>query len=184
MAAVGEDLGKALDAVLLHGAYIGSTQGFPEPFPLAWTAGILAGMDPTSLEFWEWFYATGNEGKSLSAEEMQRAIEERWHPDLVLIQDPKFPGTAGEFHGYEGLTAVNRELIESWDEIQWLPREVHDLGGDRFLVLIEASGLGRGSGLPMNEAEIGHIVKLREGRAERLETYVGWDAAREVAGLT
>ena len=30
LAAVGEDLGEALDAVLLHGAYIGSTQGFPE----------------------------------------------------------------------------------------------------------------------------------------------------------
>ena len=93
VAAVGEDRGEALDAVLLHGAYIGSTQGFPELFPPAWTAGILAGMDPTSLEFWEWFYVTGNEGKSLSAEQMQRAIEERWHPDLVLIQDPKFPGT-------------------------------------------------------------------------------------------
>ena len=50
-------------------------------------------MDPASLEFWEWFYVTGNEGKSLSAEEMQRAIEERWHPDLVLIQDAEVPGT-------------------------------------------------------------------------------------------
>ena len=46
LAAVGEDLGEALDAVLLHGAYIGSTQGFPELFPPAWTAAILAGMDP------------------------------------------------------------------------------------------------------------------------------------------
>ena len=31
-AAVGEDLGQALDAELLHGGYIGSTQGFPERF--------------------------------------------------------------------------------------------------------------------------------------------------------
>jgi hypothetical protein len=137
--AVGEDLGEALDAVLLHGGDIGTKQGFLECFRPAWTAAILAGMDPTSLDFWEWFYVTGNEGKSLSAEEMQLAIEERWHTDLVLIQDPKFPGTAGEFHGYGGLMAVNRELIESWDEIQWQPREVHDLGGDRYLVLIEPS---------------------------------------------
>jgi hypothetical protein len=32
----------------------------------------------------------------MTPEERQRAIEGRWHPDLVLIQDPKMPGTAGE----------------------------------------------------------------------------------------
>jgi hypothetical protein len=141
-------------------------------------------MDPTSLEFWEWFYVTGNEAASMSAEQMQRALEERWHPDLVLIQDPRFPGTAGEFHGYEGLMDVNRELLESYDEIHWRPREVHDLGDDRYLVLLEASGRGRGSGIPLEGGEIGHVVQLREERAERLDTYLGWDAAREAAGLS
>jgi ketosteroid isomerase-like protein len=140
-------------------------------------------MDPTSLEFWEWFYAPANEGASMSAEEGQRAISERWHPDLVLIQSPEMPGTAGEFHGYKGLADVTAELLESWEAMEWQPREVHDLGGDRYLVLVEASGRGRGSGIPL-EDEIGHIVKLRDGRAERLDTYLGWDAAREAAGLS
>jgi hypothetical protein len=140
-------------------------------------------VDPNSLEFWEWFYETGNEGQSWSPEEMREAIEERWHPDLVLIQDPEFPGTAGEFHGYEGLMAANRELLESWESIHWQPREVQDLGGERYLVLVEASARGRGSGIPLEGGEIGHIVQLREGRAERLDTYRGWDAARRAAGL-
>jgi hypothetical protein len=140
-------------------------------------------MDPRSLDFWEWFYETGNEGASWSAERMQRAIEERWHPDLVLIQDPEFPGSAGEFHGYEGLMDANRELLESWEEIHWQPREVHDLGGERYLVLVEASGRGRASGILLAGRGIGHIVQLRDGRAERLDTYLGWDAAREAADL-
>lgn len=43
------------------------------------------------------------------------------------------PGTAGEFHGYEGLAENMRELLESWDHVIWRPREVHDLGRDRYL---------------------------------------------------
>ncbi|HEY6672050.1 MAG TPA: hypothetical protein VIZ91_06075 [Solirubrobacterales bacterium] len=31
------------------------------------------------------------------------------------------------------------------------------------------------------EPEVGHIVTLRDGRAERLDTYLSWDAAREAA---
>jgi hypothetical protein len=38
LAAVGEDLGEALGAVLPHGPNIGTTQGFPERFPTTWTS--------------------------------------------------------------------------------------------------------------------------------------------------
>jgi hypothetical protein len=146
-------------------------------------AAILPPVDPGSLEFWEWFYEPANEGASMSAEERQRAIEERWQPDLVLIQAPEMPGTAGEFHGYEELAAANRELLESWETVSWQPREAHDLGEGRYLVLVEASGRGRGSGLLLEGGEIGHIVTLRDGKAERLDTYLSWDAAREAAGF-
>jgi SnoaL-like domain len=140
-------------------------------------------MDPTSLEFWEWFYAPANEGASWSAEERRRAIEERWHPDLVILQSPEMPGTQGEFHGYEGLAENFRELLESWETIDWRPREVLVLGEGRYLVLIEASGRGRGSGIVLEGGEVGHLVTLRDGKAERLETYLGWDNARRAAGL-
>jgi ketosteroid isomerase-like protein len=139
-------------------------------------------MDPSSLEFWEWFYEVATEGASMSPEERQLAIEERWHPDLVLIQSAEMPGTAGEFHGYEGLAAANRELLESWEQIDWKPREVHDLGEGRYLILLETRGRARRSGLEL-EGGIAHIVTVRAGRAERLEVYLGWDAAREAAGL-
>ena len=140
-------------------------------------------MYPRSLEFWEWFYEPASTGASLSAEDRHRAVEERWHPDLVLIQSPEMTGTAGEFHGYEGLGENMRELLESWDEVAWRPREVHVVGPDRYLVLIEAGGRGRGSGVRLDGHQIAHLVTLREGKAERLQTYIGWDTAREATGL-
>lgn len=140
-------------------------------------------MDPASLDFWEWFYLPANEGASMSAEDRQQAIEERWHPDLVVFQSPEMLGTTGEFHGYDGLRENMRELLESWESIDWRPREVQELGGDRYLVLLETAARGRGSGIPLEGGEIGHLVQLKEGRAERLNSYIGWDAAREAAGL-
>jgi ketosteroid isomerase-like protein len=139
-------------------------------------------MHPASLEFWVWFYEVANEGAEMSPEERRRAIEARWHPDLVLIQSREMPGTAGEFHGHEGLMAANRELLESWETIDWRPREVHDLGDGRYLILLWTSGRARRSGLEL-EGEIAHIVSLRDAKAERLETYLSWEAARQAAGL-
>lgn len=120
---------------------------------------------------------------SLSAEERRRGVEERWHSDLVLIQTPEMPGTAGEFHGYDGLAENMRELLDSWDQVFWRPQEVLVVSDDRYLVLIEVSGRGRGSGVHLDGDRIGHLVTLRGGRAERLEVYRGWDTARQAAGL-
>ena len=152
-------------------------------FPARVTTAILPRMDPRSLEFWEWFYEPASTGASLSAEERRRGVEERWHSDLVLIQSPEMQGTAEEFHGYDGLAENMRELLDSWDQVFWRPQEVLVVSDDRYLVLIEVSGRGRGSGVHLDGDRIGHLVTLRGGRAERLEVYRGWDTARQAAGL-
>jgi hypothetical protein len=141
-------------------------------------------VDPKSLEFWEWFYEPVNRGGEMSAEERRRAVEERWHPDLVLIQSPEMPGTAGEFHGYDGLAENTRELLESWDVVRFRPDHVHVVGDDRNLVLLETSGRGRGGGVAPDGDRIGHLVTLRAGRVERLEVHRDWDVARGAAGLS
>jgi ketosteroid isomerase-like protein len=141
-------------------------------------------VDPRSLEFWEWFYEPANRGAEMSADERSQAVEERWHPDLTLIQSPEMPGTAGEFHGYEGLAQNTRELLDSWDVVSFRPEEVHVVGDRRYLVLLETSGRGRQSGVALGGDRIGHLVTLREGRAERLEVHRGWDHAKKVAGLS
>jgi ketosteroid isomerase-like protein len=94
------------------------------------------------------------------------------------------PGTAGEFHGYEGLAANTRELLDSWDQVNFRPDQVHVVGHDRYLVLVEASGRGRVSGVQLSGDWLGHLVTLRDGKVARLEVYRGWDAAREAAGIS
>jgi hypothetical protein len=131
--AVGEDLAEALEAVLPHGRIIGSTQGFRERFRPAWTAGILLLMDPTSLEFWEWFYEPASEGASLSAEERRRATEERWHPDLVVDPEPRDAGDRRRVPRLRGSCGEHAGAARILGPRHLAPREVHDLGRDRYL---------------------------------------------------
>jgi hypothetical protein len=135
---------------------------------------ILKNMEEGSLEFWDWFYEPSMNNSA--------SIEERWQPDLVVHQTPELIGTAGTFHGYEGLRQVNLELIEQMEEMRFRVRDAQELGEGRWLVLLTMTGRGRSSGLPV-EDEVGHIITMREGRGQQLDIYRGWDVAREAAGL-
>ena len=131
-------------------------------------------MDEGSLEWFQWFYA----GRINRPGE----VEERWHEDLVINQSPDFPDTAGTFTGYEGLSAMNRELQESLEYITWEPVAVESLGTDRYLVTVKTGGKGRGSGIEL-QGDIGHIVTLRDGKVERLDAFMRLEDARSAAGL-
>jgi hypothetical protein len=130
-------------------------------------------VKPGSHEYFRWFY-----GEIHSAE----GIPERWTEDAVVHQSPDMPGTAQVFEGHEGVMAVGRELTESYSEIEWDPREVRELGDARYLVLIWATGRGRGSGIVL-EGEIGHVVTLEGDRVGAMDVYLSWDAARDAAGV-
>src|SRR5215211_5185564 len=67
------------------------------------------GMAPADLDHFRWLY--GAEPGDLAG------IAERFEEELVINQSPEMPGTAGTFHGYEGLAAVNAEISESYAEV-------------------------------------------------------------------
>jgi hypothetical protein len=157
--------------VLPHVLYIGTESAPPEP-----TFGaILAPVKRGSLEYWEWFYDPPVSDQS--------AIEERWDPELVMHQRTDLPDTAGTFHGYEGLKRANRELIESYEDIRWHPRESHLLEDGRWLVLLKVSGRGRGSGIEL-EGEAGHLITFEGDRVKQMDVYGTWESAREAVGLS
>jgi hypothetical protein len=111
-------------------------------------------------------------------------LRTRWVEDAVILQDPTMPGTAGEFHGYAGIQALDQELRDAFDEVEWDPQEVRQLGDDRYLVLLVARGRGARSGVRFEEGvQIGHIVQLRGRRFARMETFVGWAPALHAAGV-
>jgi ketosteroid isomerase-like protein len=111
------------------------------------------------------------------------ALAEMFDEEVVIVQDPDLPGTQGTFRGHEGVLALDAEIAESYSDLVWYPRAVEGLGDSRYLILLDAKGVGVGSGVPV-EAQIAHISTLAaDGRILRVETYVTWDRGREAAGL-
>ena len=132
------------------------------------------------MAFFRWFY---DDGDPLNPAD----IESRWRPDCVAVQDSAMVGTAGEFHGYEGLAAVNAEIQESFEIVNWNPVELTELDDGRFLVRLEPTARSH-HGVELSfEAGggwLGHLVTLHDdGRAVRLETYLDEGKAKKAAGL-
>jgi ketosteroid isomerase-like protein len=75
------------------------------------------------------------------------------------------------------------EIAESFSEIDWNPKHLYDLGGERYLMLVKPRVRGAGSGIEI-EAEVGHVAQLRDGKIVRLDAYLGWDTALEALGLS
>jgi ketosteroid isomerase-like protein len=109
------------------------------------------------------------------------ALPEHYSEDLVIEQDRDVPGTGGTFRGHAGLLSLMAELGESYTDIVWRPDKVVELGDDRYLVLVTATGKGARSGIPLTDT-FSHIVKLDErGRFLRIQAYLGWDRGYEEA---
>jgi ketosteroid isomerase-like protein len=112
-----------------------------------------------------------------------QTLTELYAEDLVIEQTPDLPGTAGTFHGYEGLRALQDELNESYTDILWRPEEVLVAGDSRYLVRVLVTAHGTGSGVPMS-AEIAHLVTLDErGRLSHIRTFLTWERGREAASI-
>lgn len=133
-----------------------------------------------AIAFFRWFYDAGDINERAD-------VEARWDPDLVLIQAPEMAGTAGEFHGYEGLAEVTAELRESFATIDWNPIDAVETDDGRFLVSLMPKA-ETNQGLTLDQAVVGgwlgHVVTFADdGRVKRLETYLEEAKAREAAGL-
>ena len=131
------------------------------------------------MAFFRWFYAGDPSGRA--------DVEARWHPGVVLIQAPEMVDTAGEFHGYDGLAAVQAELAESFPVIRWNPKDAIETPDRRFLVVLDPRA-ETSQGVVLDQRVVGgwlgHLVTMhQDGRVLRLETYLDEKKAREAAGL-
>jgi ketosteroid isomerase-like protein len=100
---------------------------------------------------------------------------------VEVHQAAEMPGTKGTFKGKDGVMELLDEIAESFTEIDWRPQRVIDLGDERYLVLLRPKGKGLGSGVVV-EAEVAHLIRLRDGKTIRIDAYVGWDGALEAVG--
>jgi ketosteroid isomerase-like protein len=91
-------------------------------------------------------------------------------------------GTAGTFHGYDGLWRSAQEIFGAFREVQFVPKRLKGRG-DQVLATVEVRASGKESGLDFPEA-VAHIWTLREGRIVVWQVYLDPSEALEAAGLS
>src|SRR5829696_2819176 len=101
-------------------------------------------------------------------------------PDIDVRPAPELPG-ADSYHGHAGFVAFMERFLESWEEYRLTPERFID-AGDQVVVLYQAVGRGRGSGIDL-ETRFGHVWTVREGRAVRWEVFRTHGEALEAVGL-
>ena len=106
---------------------------------------------------------------------------DRWHEDAVVNQAADIPGTDGRFEGWDGFSRMLAELESAAPGLTFEPVRVIDLPEPgRHLVLIEATGTGVGSGIPIS-GRIAHLVTLDGGRIRQIDAFARIPLEMELA---
>ena len=92
------------------------------------------------------------------------------HPEVCVVQTSQIVGTAGEFHGHEGVKRAWDELREGFDPVAFEPEKYDELSDGRILVRCRWTGRGTASGIEM-DAPVWHLWSFRDGLLSRMEVY-------------
>jgi ketosteroid isomerase-like protein len=108
-------------------------------------------------------------------------VPELFDPEIHVRQVSSLMGTAGDFHGYEGLVESGRETVQPFAELEFVPQEIQAVG-EHVATVAVVRGVGRLSGAPF-EARVGHLFTLRDHRVLRFEVFDNPSDAFHAAGL-
>jgi ketosteroid isomerase-like protein len=125
--------------------------------------------------FFAWVYRLFNE--------TGRVPRQVFAADVELRQTAALIDTAGRFEGWEGIDRALAELRVAFDDIRFEPLALAEPGDERILVLVRFKGVGRGSGLEVNQ-RVGHLFSLRDGSVVRWEVYWEEADALDAAGIS
>jgi ketosteroid isomerase-like protein len=103
-------------------------------------------------------------------------------PDFELLQASSIIDTAGHFKGIGAVPASMGELEEVFEDLRLEPEELIEAPTGEILVLVHATGRGRGSGISIDN-RIAHVWTFRDDRATRLVVYEERADALEALGL-
>ena len=102
-------------------------------------------------------------------------------PEIEWQQSSAFPD-ARTFHGHDGVRRFFEQVFEIFDESDFIPQEIIDLG-NRVVVVHRFVGRGQGSRIPVEVTETS-VWTLREGKAIRQEAFATKAEALEAVGLS
>jgi ketosteroid isomerase-like protein len=96
--------------------------------------------------------------------------------DVVLVMDSELPDS-GTYEGLEGIRDYTRSFLDPWESLT-IDAESFQQSGDRIMVGVLQTGVGRDSGVPV-EFRYFHVWTFSEGSVVRLESIKSEDKARE-----
>jgi ketosteroid isomerase-like protein len=101
-------------------------------------------------------------------------------PDVEIRDRPESPD-ASVYHGYEGARTAFQASVEYFEDFEMVPEEFFE-GDSDVVVVLRMRGLGRESGVPVDE-RIAHHWSLRDDRPVRLQVYSDPEDALAAAGI-
>jgi ketosteroid isomerase-like protein len=104
---------------------------------------------------------------------------ESYDPEAVF--EPQIAAVEGASVGHDGLRAFAATIGDLYDRFQVRFYDVRDLG-DRVLALGEASSIGRGSGIGLDQP-LAIVASFRDGRIVHFKDYGEEAQALEAVGL-
>jgi ketosteroid isomerase-like protein len=108
----------------------------------------------------------------------------------TAIQDfhPQVEWILPDLMGYDSCIGPSQVILffkgldETWAELTLRPQEYVD-AGDRVAVRLRHYGLGKGSGIELDEELFHQVSTFEDGTIVRMEYFEDWAEARRAAGL-
>ena len=93
------------------------------------------------------------------------------HPQIeyVVVDGPE----PTSYKGLAGLTQAMREMLSPWDHYHGHVEECRELDAERVLVLLQARGRGKASGLELDafSGQQAQVVHVRDGEVTKILVY-------------
>jgi ketosteroid isomerase-like protein len=102
--------------------------------------------------------------------------EVEWIPITALLEGTRY-------QGHDGVRQWIEDMKRDWEVFETHPKEFRDLGDDRVLVLGTWRAQGRGSAVELDFPRAAWVVRFRDGKIIRLQTFTDRELAFEAAGL-
>ena len=103
-------------------------------------------------------------------------------PDVEIVSGGVLIG-APTYHGPDGVEQFFRDTAAAWEELQLEARDVVPVGADTLVIVGEAYGKGKTTGVPFRERRAARI-RFAAGRVARLEFFATERDALEAAGAS
>jgi uncharacterized protein len=110
------------------------------------------------------------------------ALAEAFDPEVEVRPALSAFMTSTIYRGHDGVAAWYAETHEPWADLSAVPRRFIE-AGDQLVVVLGLHARVSGGRVDV-DAEIAHVVTIRDGRIVRLDGYEDPAAALEAAGVT